>query len=148
MDRRELILARLPLLAAAATGVKAFRNTNDFSDLARPCIVTLDGDEEAEERDPEARPPNAPRRVALKAQFVALASGTAAAIGATINGYRAVLLKNVVTDATLLSLVLDSAVRQSIRYQGASMTISSGRTIEAELRLDFAFTYALRFDEL
>jgi hypothetical protein len=70
----------LPLLAAAATGVKAFRNTNDFSDLARPCIVTLDGDEEAEERDPEGRPPTAPRRVALKAQFVALASGTAAAI--------------------------------------------------------------------
>jgi hypothetical protein len=148
VDRRELILARLPLLAAAATGVKAFRNTNDFSDLSRPCIVTLDGDEEAEGRDPETRPSNAPRRVMLKAQFVALASGTAAAIGATINGYRAALLKNVVTDATLLTLVMDSAGRQSIRYQGASMMISSGRAIEAELRLDFTFTYALRFDEL
>jgi hypothetical protein len=147
-DRRELILARLPLLAAAATGIKFFRNANDFSDLVRPCGVTLDGDEEPEESDPQSRPPDAPRRVALKAQFVVLASGLPEDIGTKINGYRVPLLKAVVSDATLLGLVLDSMARQSIRYHGATLTLSSGRQIEGELRLDFAFAYALIFSEL
>jgi hypothetical protein len=147
-DRRELILARLPLLAAAATGLKAVRNANDFSDLARPCVVTLDGDEEPDEGDPQSRPSDAPRRVALKAQFVILASGLPEDVGTKINGYRAPLLKAVVNDATLLGLVFDSMARQSIRYHGATLTLNSGRQIEGELRLDFAFAYALIFSEL
>jgi hypothetical protein len=148
MDRRELILARLPLFAASATGLKSDRNVNDFSDLARPLVVSLDGDEEAAEGDPEGRPVNAPRRVGVKAQFVVLIGEPAATIGTTINGYRAKLLKAIVTDAELLALLLDPASRQSIRYQGSTFALSSGRTAEAELRLDFTFWYILRFDEL
>ena len=149
MDRREAILARLPEIAQLVTTIDTIkRNTNEFSDLSRPAIVSLDGDEEQSDRDSESRPPNAPRRMTLKAQLVVLASGMPETIGTTINGLRVKLLKGIVSDAQLIALVLDGAKRQSIRYEGATLTMGSGRQIEAELRLDFAFTYALRFDEL
>jgi hypothetical protein len=148
IDKRELILARLPLFAASTLGFEARRNDNDFSDVARPLAVTLDGDEEADENDPVTRPPDAPRRITVKGQIVVLASGPADTIGTTMNGYRVKLIKGIVADATLLGLVLNGRDRQSIRYEGGTLAITSGRAIEAELRLDFAFTYLLRFDEL
>jgi hypothetical protein len=147
MDRREEILVRL--LAIVQTIFKtAARNKNDFSDLARPAGVVLDGDEKANEQDPENRPPDAPRRVTMAAEIVALASEPAETIGTTINGYRVALLKGIVTDATLIGLVLDGERRQSIRYIGSSLIIQSDRAIAGELRLQFEFTYALRFEEL
>jgi len=149
MDPREQILARVLQIAesvAAGLGVQTVeRNKDDFSEMALPAFVLLDGDEEGDESDPLTRPTNAPRRVTMKAQLVVLASGAPASIGATVNGYRIGLLVAIVNDATLIGLVLDGQRRQSIRYIGTSLTIASGRAIEAELRMDLEFTYALVF---
>src|ERR1700724_635465 len=104
MDRREEILVRLLEIVAAALP-KAERNKNDFSDLARPAGVVLDGDEKANEQDPVNRPPDAPRRGTMAAAIVALASGASATIGTTMNAYRVQLLKGIATDAILIGLV-------------------------------------------
>jgi hypothetical protein len=148
-DPRESILARLPDVALLATDVEvAVRNKNEFSDLARPAVVVFDGDEEASDSDPETRPPNAPRRVTMKAELAVLASGASDTIGTTVNRYRAQLIQAITSDAVLIGLVLDGTARQSIRYTGSTVALSSGRAIEAELRLGFAFTYVLRPDQL
>lgn len=149
MDAREAILARLVAIADTVPNVKTTaRNNNDFADLARPALVILDGDEEADVNDPETRPPNAPRRVAMKAELVILASGTPDTIGTTMNALRAATIKAIQTDALLIALVWDGGVRQSIRYNGATLSLQSGRAIEAEQRLDFSFVYVLSPDQL
>jgi hypothetical protein len=147
-DRREAILARLLEIIAEVFETTG-RNKNEFSDLSRPAGVLLDGSEEADDRDPQGRPVNAPRRVVMKPSIVALASGTSAAIGTTMNGYRGQLLKKIVSDTALLALVLNPDKEQSIRYLGGELTTQSGdRATAADLHLEFAFTYVLRFDEL
>ncbi len=145
MDIREAILARLLTLAGTVGAYKVERNLNDFSDLARPAIVILDGDEEAHEDDPQVRPSSAPRRIVMTPEIVVLASGPAAAIGSTINGFRIALLRAIMLDQGLIALVLDGTTRQSIRYVGAELSLQSGRAIEAELRLNFSFTYRMEF---
>jgi hypothetical protein len=149
MDRREEILARLLALAQNVTGFKiAVRNKNEFSDLARPALVVLDGDEAAQEKDPQARPTNAPRIIHMKPEVIILMSGTPDAIGTSVNGQRAKLIKAIEADAALLALVWDGAKRQSIRYEGSGLAIASGRQIEADMTLHFVLTYVLRPDEL
>lgn len=146
MDRREEILARLAAIAAGIDGVKtAARNKDEFSDLARPAVVLIDGDEEAHDSDPPTRPTTAPRLVALKPEIVILLSGAPESVGSSLNALRTALIKAILTDAILIGIVHD---RIGTRYIGCVINIGRGRAVEGELRLHFVFTYALRAEEL
>jgi hypothetical protein len=149
MNRREEILARLLAIAEAAPDVKnAARNKDEISDLARPAIVVMDGDEEADSNDPESRPTHAPRIVHMRPEIVILLSATPESIGTSLNTLQAALYKAIVTDAALISLARDGRSMQSIRYLGSETTIERGRAAEGKRILHFLFTYPLCPEEL
>lgn len=145
MDRREQILARLLVLARVSGINAAYRNKPQLNENDLDVIVIYDGDEMSDERDPEVRPTNAPRRVSMTPSIEIIAGGAPEDIGTKVNGYRAKLIKAISTDATLIGLVND---RQGIRYLGCLSGSGLGSTMDANMVLNFAFAYRLFPDEL
>lgn len=147
IDRREQILARVLAISKAVTGISnAYRNKPQLNEDELPVIIIFDGDEQSDERDPEgSRPTNAPRRVIMNPSIEIIAGGAPEDIGSVVNGFRAKLIKAISTDATLISLVTD---RMGIRYLGCLSGSGLGSTMDANLVLNFAFTYRLFPDEL
>jgi hypothetical protein len=145
-DPREAILARLLIVASGVDEtLSARRNETDISDSALPAVILLDGEEIADENDPEGRPANAPRRIAMTPEVQFRLQAKAANVGANLNLYRAKLIKAVLTDATLLALTVNG---RSIRYQGAMMAAERGRSMEGGIGVAFTFTYLLRPGDL
>jgi hypothetical protein len=109
--------------------------------------VIYDGDEVSSDADPDnTRPTNAPRRVTMQPAIEIAFGDLPENIGTSINVMRAALIKAICTDATIIGLVLD---RFGTRYLGCVMGGAGlGRSQEATMLLNFAFTYALRPDEL
>jgi hypothetical protein len=148
MDLRENILSRLVELAAAVPGINSgLRNKTNPSDQEIPAIVIFDADETADEDDPgkESRPADAPRRVVLDPGIEIMAGAASQDIGTVLNGFKAAFWKSIVTDATLLGYVKD---RRGIRYNGCSTDLALGRSMEGNMSLHIAFTYALRASDL
>jgi hypothetical protein len=145
-DRRELILVRLLAIALTMPGINvAARNKLSPDDTDLPAIMVLEGDETAEETDPEARPANAPRQVTMIPEIVIALGDDPDAIGTSINAMRAALYKAIVNDTTLLGLVVNG---RRIRYVGAGTELGYGRTMEGTMAMKFAFTYLLLPSEL
>jgi hypothetical protein len=140
-DRRELILSRLLAIATAIPGVNvAARNRLSPDDTDLPAVTILEGDETAEETDPEARPANAPRQVTMVPEIVIAIGDNPETLGTSINAMRAALYKAITNDATLLGLVVNG---RRIRYIGAGTELGYGRTMEGTMAMRFAFTYLL-----
>jgi hypothetical protein len=105
-DRREQILARLlQILEAQKPNAKTVaRNEVLMDDDAKPALLLLDGNEEADDSDPRRRSNTAPRRVTMAPEIFIAVSGTPEEVGSTLNAWRARLLKAFQTDADLLAL--------------------------------------------
>jgi hypothetical protein len=147
-DKREVIFRRLVEIAKTVPGIVAvFRNKDEISDRQRPCIVILDADEAADDGDPSGmtRRPNAPRRVAMTPELYVMLGAKPEKIGTELNIFRAAILKALLTDAALASLV---GTNGDIRYEGCATALARGRVMEGEMGLSFTFTYVLRPDEL
>lgn len=142
MDPREAILARLLIVAGGVDDtLEARRNETEISDSALPAVILLDGEEIADDSDPEGRPANAPRRVRMTPEVQFRLQKKAVDIGTSLNLLRAKLIDAVLTDATLLALTIKG---QSIRYQGAMMAAERGRSMEGGIGVAFTFTYLMR----
>ena len=74
-----------------------------------------------------------------------LLGATPATVGSTLNGLRAQLVKSVLTDAALASLVGPNG---RVRYAGCSTQLGHGRSMEGFMAVHFAFSYVLRPEQL
>jgi hypothetical protein len=147
-NKREAILVRLIQIAKTVPGIAAvFRNKDEISDRQRPCIVILDADEAADDGDPSgmSRRPNAPRRVAMTPELYIMLGAKPEHIGTELNAFRAAIIKAVLTDAALASLVGSNG---DIRYEGCATALARGRMMEGEMGLSFTFSYVVRPDAL
>lgn len=153
-DKREAILDRLAVVLQSCCDDPKhfFRNRIDVPENARPGIVLLDADETAksEEIAGKKRPASGPVRVELTPEIYLLASGKpdvtggepaadGKAIGKALNARRAKVIKAVLTDATLIELAHDGA----IRYEGFATGLAAGRSMEGEAGISFTFEYML-----
>lgn len=145
-DPRELILARLLEVAGAIDPtLSPRRNEADLADTALPAVVLLDGDEQADESDPEGRPLLAPRRVTMTPEVQFRIAAKAKDIGPNLNLWRAKLIHAVLTDATIASLTIND---RGIRYRGSATVAERGRSMEGGIGVAFSFTYLLRPSDL
>lgn len=147
-DKREQILARLVEVAADVSGVVfAGRNVGNIDDEDRPAIVIMDADEAADENDPvgASRGTGTKRRIGLSPEIFILLGDKPENIGTELNAIRAALIKAILTDATLQSIV---GTNGGIRYEGCATALSRGRSMEGEMGVSFTFTYLLNPAEL
>jgi len=143
IDTRELILARiLVTLGTVQVGVKAHRNLPDVPENLRPCLVLVDGDEEASDQD-LARHAAFLRRVTVTPEILILIGATDG-VGSALNALRAKVLHALLFDTTLKTLLLDD----DIVYLGAHSAFQEGRRIEGSMVLRLSFTYLLRPTDL
>jgi hypothetical protein len=145
-DRREMILSRLLEIAKGIDGIAAaFRNRDEISEKQRPAIIILDADEAADDADPAQRPSRAPRRIAMAPEIYVLLGAKPEDLGTAINILRARLVKAVLTDSQLGSVVGSNG---EIRYEGCATALARGRSMEGEMGVSFSFAYVLRTNEL
>lgn len=144
-DVRESVLDRLRIVAGGIPGIKnAFRNRSEVSERARPAIVILDADEAVADLGDESigrgRPSRAPSFIGMTPEIYIMLSSPSEALGAEINALRALLIKAILTDAVLLSLV---GANGTIRYEGCSTDLARGRQMQGDMGLSFTFVYVL-----
>jgi len=139
--QRELILERLTVISEGL-GVTAARDVLNFDEAQLPAIAVVEGDEEADEDDPTNRPSTAPRRVHMIPHIIIHTGGLSQNLGPALNALYARLVKAVLTDATLLSLVWDGNGR-GVRYLGMESDLALGRTMFGNIAAKFRFTYVL-----
>ena len=147
MDRREAILARLLEIAEGIPGIAlAARNRPDFSDRARPAILILDADETADDREKgRGRPSHSPNIIGMTPEIHVLLGGKHEQLGSSINALRALLLKAILMDAELRTIVGANGDR---RYEACATDLAAGRSVEGNLGVSFTFTYPLIPSEL
>ena len=146
IDRREMILSRLLEIAGSTEGIAgAFRNRDEISEKQRPAIVILDADEVADDADPGSRPARSPRRVAMTPEIYILLGAKPQDLGTAINTLRARLVKAILMDPSLLTILGSSG---DARYEGCATALARGRSMEGEMGVSFSFTYVLRPEEL
>ena len=146
-DKRELILLRLIEVAEAVPGVATVvRNRDEISERSRPAIAVFDGDETADERaDQQGHGGRAPNIIEMTPELMILLGATPATVGSMLNGLRAQLVKAVLIDAQLNSLV---GTNGRVRYAGCSTQLGHGRSMEGFMAVNFAFSYVLRPEQL
>jgi hypothetical protein len=147
-DKREQILARLLEVVENLSGVvHARRNKDEIPEHQRPAVLIFDADEQAlEERD--AHRAGAPQLVTMTPEILLLLGGTPESVGSDLNAFRAKLLKAVLTDDTLKSIIGADGRNGHIRYVGCATSLGHGRMMEAEMGVSIAFTYVLKPAEL
>lgn len=144
-DVREQILVRLfELIGCEVDGIRyAKRNIPSLDDDASvilPAFVLLDGDEIAIDDEPWKRPSMVPRRFEMSPLAWIAFSEKAEHLGTDLNTLRTRIIKAVLGDVELLSLV----DRNGIRYDGMESPRSeTGRLILGQRNLRFTFTYLL-----
>lgn len=142
-DRREAILARLLVVAAAVdTSFEARRNESSLPDNQK-YVVLLDGDEHAIGELPGRRADNdpPPQIVEMTPEVQFRLAGKAKDVGAALNLLRINLIAAVLKDPTLLS---HTVKQRSIRYAGSATATERGRSMEGGIGVAFTFAYLLR----
>jgi hypothetical protein len=147
MDKREAILARLVEIAAALDGVTtATRNQDELSERARPAIAVFDADEAVDEAaERQDHPGRAPNIVVMTPEVMILLGGTPENVGSALNALRAKLIKAVLTDSQLITLVGPNG---RVRYAGCATHLGHGRSMEGFMGVQFTFAYVLRPEQL
>lgn len=149
MDRREAILARLETIQAEIDGInKTFRNRGDeITDTDKPASSLYDADETADERldNDTGKPARSPNKVAMMPEIYLSLAGRPEDVGPAINAMRVKLIKAVLFDDQLKTIVGPNG---SIRYQGCATGLARGRNMQADMRLVFTFIYPLIPGEL
>jgi hypothetical protein len=151
-DRREQILVRLLAIGAALDGiVTATRNTLLTDEDARPAFQVIDADETVDDNDnpaPARQPPPGaarPVRVGMTPELYISIGAPPETVGTELNAFRAALIKAVMLDAELRSIVGENG---HVRYEGMATGLSRGRTMEGEIGVSFTFVYPLRMGDL
>lgn len=143
-DVREQIIARLVEIAQDIDGIReVYRNVMNLSgdDLdSLPLISVLDGDEEAIDDQPSNRPATVARRVEMSPLMLIAFAEKPETLGTDLNTLRRKLIKAVVEDTALKSLV----DRFGVRYDGMQTPVfDQGRLAIGRRLLRFTFTYLL-----
>lgn len=145
MDKREAILKRLVEIAAGLEGITAaVRNQDEISERSRPAIAIFDADESASEHASE-HPGRAPNVVEMSPEILILLGAKPETVGSALNLMRAKLIKAVLTDTQLISLVGPNG---HVRYAGCSTHLGHGRSMEGSMSVQFSFAYVLRPEQL
>ena len=147
MDRREDILVRLLAVCRTVDGVvKVARNEQVADDWDFPAVIVLDADEEADAAAfGRNRPAQAPNLVTMTPELYVILGEVPEAVGTELNRLRIRILKAVLTDAELLTIV---GTNGEIRYESCATGLARGRQIIGEMGLVFGFTYPLKPTEL
>ncbi len=141
-DKREDILVRLLAIYRTVTGVvHVARNEQVADDWNFPAILLLDSDEGADESAlGRGRPANAPNRVTMTPETFLLLGDLPEKVGTELNRYRARIIKAVLTDVELETIVGGNG---EIAYRGCATSLSRGREMLGDIGLDFSITYKL-----
>ena len=147
MDKREAILVRLLEIAGSIAGIKTtVRNQDEVSERARPAIAIFDADETADERAEErGYSGRAPNIVEMSPEALILLGGSPQSVGTALNDVRAKLIKAVLTDIELATLIGSNG---RARYVGCGTHLGHGRSLEGALSVQFTFADVLRPDQL
>jgi hypothetical protein len=148
-DKRELILLRIQAAVAAVQGVAAvYRNRGEIPDDKLPCGILLDGVErkllggEALGRNSSGARGVSASIMGLNPQLFFVLKpvpiSEASTLGPLLSSWRAALLKAVLRDQQLLSLVGPNG---DIEYLGSDTDMQTGRSMEGQLQLNFQFRY-------
>ena len=142
-DPREAILERLRVIGSTLNGVTtSLRNVMALSEDRRPAIIVLDADEAADEVSyGGSRPFDAPSVVVMTPEVFVLVSSSAATVGSDLNLIRGRLIKAVLQDATLKGLLGSNG---DVRYAGCGTALATGRSMEGEMAVSFAFRYVMK----
>ncbi len=140
-DIREAILVRLLAIADGISGINtALRNTDSISDSKYPAILILDGDETVDEGNKPGRPSTVSVRVNMTPEIYILTTGASGAVGTTANAFRALVVKAILSDATLAGIL---STNGSARYEGCATDLAMGRQMQGHCGLSFVFSYIL-----
>ena len=150
MDRRELILTQLLVIAQNTPGViKVGRNMEDVTGRSRPAIILHDAMEESPAEEP-GRPRGSMKDwITMHPQLYVTLGASTADVGQELDSFRAYLIPAVLRDPTLLDLVF--FVRNGggeIRYEGCGVETAWGERREGRMELKFALRYMLDVAEL
>lgn len=146
-DRREQILSRL--FAVLQTNlVQCVRNRAELPDEARPAGILLDGDESANESAFNRGRLVGPNLVSLQPEIYLVLNSRKpdnVNVGQDLNVLRAVVVKAILSDAQLLSLVGPNGEMQ---YKGCVTDLARGRGMDGEMGLNMTFIYVFNPNEL
>lgn len=146
LDRREAILARLAVLAGTIPGIRSgVRNPLELSERNRPAIAILDADELVEVDQVTGRANRGAAIVSMTPDVFILLQDAPADVGTSLNAFRRLWIKAVMTDSELASLTGNNG---EIRYEGCVTGLSRGRQMEGEVSVQIAFRYPLILSEL
>lgn len=142
MSKREDILVALEAALATVPGIKTVvRNHSVIDDTMMPCLLLIDGDEDASEpQDLRSRKPIAPRHVAMTPQIYLYADGESEDVGPLVNEFLFQVQKRVFQDATLADLVGTSGY---IQYNGMLNELAFGRAMTGMMNIKFTFGYII-----
>lgn len=144
IDKREAILSRLvEVIEESGAFVSVSRNNPDPNPARMPAAVIFDADEEtAAPPNPDKwREPNAPQLMTLRPEVYVLLAAAASNAGPRLSELRAAVYKAVVNDARLVELTDNTSGR--IALNACRSQFAVGRSMNAELRMEFFFTYVL-----
>lgn len=150
MDRRELILQRLFVIASSLDIANKFRNVAPLAEDQRDGITLLDGDERVRGTQAgERRGASAGYIVDMFPEiYIALKNRThrdEINVGTRLNSYRAQLIPAITDDGLLQNLV---GPQGAIVYTSVQTDLARGRELNGEMGLAFTLTYILRPNKL
>jgi hypothetical protein len=141
LDRRELILVRLEAIARGIEDVDWYgRNAllADSSDRRR--ITVLEGEEITPEVATSNRHAGDKQQVMMIPEILIACGARTRDIGPDLNMMRARLIKQVLTDETLLALTVNG---RSIQYGGMNSDLAFAALMEGKMSMKFRITYML-----
>jgi molybdenum cofactor biosynthesis enzyme len=143
IDRREAILSRIvEVIEATSEFAVVSRNKPNAGEGRMPEAVVFDADEESAVMPDTSRwrEADAPQLMTMRPEIYVLIAANAANAGPRLSELRAAVYRAIVEDKELSDLVgrTGRIIMQACRSQFAV-----GRTMQAELRIEFAITYVL-----
>lgn len=146
-DVRELIMSRIEAIIAGIAGATTTGRMRPFtSDDELPAVIVYDGAEESDEQN-KPRPATSPITVTMTPEiFIQVSADDAADAGSAMNNIRASIIRTILEDAILATLVVNGG--NSVWYEGCETSIVQTNVALAEMKLMFAFRYVLSPNQL
>ncbi len=143
IDKREAILSRLvEVIEGASVFSSVYRNNPNPNEGRMPAAVVFDADEEAASMPDTARyrEAGAPQFMTMRPEIYVLIAANAANAGPRLSELRAAVYRAIAEDKELSDLV---GTNGRISLSACRSQFAVGRSMQAELRMEFAFTYGL-----
>lgn len=106
----------------------------------------FDADETAAEGfERQNHPGRAPNIVVMTPEVLIRLGASPGSVGTSLNALRAKLLKTVLMDSQITTLVVANG---NVRYAGCSTHLGHGRSMEGSMTVHFSFAYVLRREQL